>query len=68
MLTDESFEKRSAKIAFNSEKINVDIKSDRFNKNLLSLDIYLSSKKLLKFWHFVSSRAPMPLSKLYFKE
>ena len=56
------FEKRFAKNAFNSEKINFDLKSDRFTKKFWSQNIYLSSKKLLKFWHFVSPRAPIPVT------
>ena len=31
-------------------------------------DIYLYLKKLLKFWHFVSPRAPIPPSDMFFKE
>ena len=57
-----------AKNAFNSEKLKFDIKSDRFTKNFPSRDIYLSSKKLLNCWHFVSSRAPIPRSDMIFKK
>ena len=38
--------------------------SDTFTKNFPSRDTYLSRKKLLKFWHFVSPRALIPGSDL----
>ena len=62
--TDESIEKSFAKNAYNSEKINL----NRFTKSFPSQDIYFSSKKLLKFWHFVSPLAPIPHSDMLFKE
>ena len=48
--------------------IKNDIKSDRFTKNFPFQDIYLSSKKLLKFCHFVSPRASTPRSDAFFKK
>ena len=58
------FGKVFAKNVFNSEKINFEVKSDRLTKNFPFQDIYLSSKKktLLKFWSFISPRAPIPHS------
>ena len=46
---DYTFWERVSKHAFNSEKINFDIKSDRFAKTFHFWDIYLSSKMLSSF-------------------
>ena len=64
MLSDKPFWKGFCKECLNSEKINFEVKSDRLTKNFPSQDIYLSSKKktLLKFWGFISPRAPIPHS------
>ena len=66
MLSDGSHEKVFAKNAFNSEKINFDIKSEGASRNIPFGYIYLPPKKLLKLWHFVSPQAPIPRSDMFF--
>ena len=62
------FGKGFIKNAFNSEKINFDIKLDGLPKTFPFPDIYPSSKKLSKIRHFVSPWAPSSLNGLFFKE
>ena len=65
MLSDGSHEEVFAKNDFNPEKINFDIKSEGASRNIPFGYIYLSSKKLLNLWHFVSPQAPIPLSDVF---
>ena len=50
------------------KKKNFYIKSDSFTKNFPFRDIYLFSKKLLKFWHFVFPQAPISLRDMLLKK
>ena len=70
--TDRLFERGFPKNALNSEKINFDIRC--LSKTFHFRDIHPSSKKMLKFWHFVSQWAPIRYSSnsihnsIFFKE